>query len=106
MTLSVINFQTVTPTRVFDEANNIRTPLAPIDVHVYLDAPQRVDERGKRWIQHGRIRVREGADLQDGDEVPLAEGTFGVIGGMQMSRGNAITGTDFGWVRYAISKGG
>jgi hypothetical protein len=104
---NVVDYQTVTPTRVVDEANNVRTPIAPIDAHVYLDPPQPVTgERGKRFTQTGRIRVREGADLKDGDEITLAEGVFGIIGGPTMIRRNSLTGTDFGWVRYAIRKGG
>lgn len=115
MALNVINYQTVTPTRVVDEANNTRVPIAPIDVHVYLHAPQVAGvtaghgvppDSSKRWMQTGLIRVRQGADLRDGDEIPLPEGTFGVVGGPQMIRPNILTGNTFGWVRYAIRKGG
>lgn len=115
MTLNVVNYQTITPTRVVDEANNTRVPIDPIDAHVFLDPPAVAgvsgghgtpSDRGKRWVQNGKIRVREGADLKDGDEITLPEGTFGVVGPPTQSRRNSLTGTDFGWVRYAIRKGG
>lgn len=103
----VKEFTTVTPTRVADEANNTRTPIAPIDIVAYLDPPQVVaTERGKRYTQTGEIRVRPGSDLKDGDEIPLPEGTFGVVGGPRPLRKHPITGNTFGWVRYTIRKGG
>lgn len=104
---AVREFTTVTPTRSVDDANNVRTPITPVDIVVYLEPPQPVmGERGKRWIQSGLIRVRPGSDLQDGDEIPLPEGTFGVIGRAEPARAHPITGNTFGWVRYHIRKGG
>lgn len=103
----VREFVTVTPSRVVDDANNTRAPITPIDIVVYLDPPQPVaTERGKRWTQTGRIRVRPGSDLRDGDEIPLPEGTFGVVGKPEPGRKHPITSNTFGWVRYAIRKGG
>lgn len=105
--LDVTDYQTVTPTRVLDEENNTRTPLAPIDVVVFLDAPQVIETTaGKRYSQSGILRTRRGSDLQDGDEIDLPEGTFGVVGGPQQNRNHSLTGADFGWVRYTIRKGG
>lgn len=113
----VREFTTVTPTRPVDAANNTTVDLHPIDIVVYLDPPQVIgagayagqgltSDRGKRWMQTGKIRVRPGSDLRDGDEIPLPEGTFGVVGGPEPGRKHPITGNTFGWVRYAIRKGG
>lgn len=105
--LEVTDYQTVTPTRVIDEENNTRAPLAPIDVVVFLDAPQVVDTTaGKRYSQSGILRTRRGSDLQDGDEIDLPEGTFGVVGRPQQNRNHSLTGIDFGWVRYTIHRDG
>jgi hypothetical protein len=107
MLLDITDYTTITPTRVLDEANNTRTPITPIDAVWFLSEPVAVvTERGKRWIQNGILRTRKGCDLKDGDEVPLPEGTFGVVGGPMMNRLHSMTGSDFGWVRYAIRKGG
>lgn len=57
-------------------------------------------------MQTGELFVRRGSDLRDGDEIPLPEGIFGVIGGPQFDMNHPMTGHDFGWVRYAIRKGG
>lgn len=103
----VREFTTVTPTRVVDEANNVRVPIEPVDLVAYLDPPQAVvTERGKRWTQNGIIRVRPGSDLRDADEIPLPEGTFGVVGGPEPGRKHPVTGNTFGWVRYTIRKDG
>lgn len=111
--LEVTNFATVTPSRVTDDANNQTTELDPIDIVAFLSEPQAiVTERGKRWVQDGILRVRKKADgsappdLQDGDQVPLPEGVFGVVGGPGQNRVHSMTGEDFGWVRYRIRKGG
>lgn len=107
MLLNITNFITVTPTRVVDAANNTRVPIDPIDCVPFLNEPEEIlTERGKRWVQTGVLRVRRGSDLRDGDEVPLPEGTFGVVGGPQRNRNQSMTGADFGWVRYRIRKGG
>jgi hypothetical protein len=102
----ISNFLTVTPTRAVDEANNTRTPIAPIDVVPALHEPQITGERGKRFVQTGELFVRRGSDLKDGDEVPLPQGSFGVIGGAQFDVDHPMTGHNFGWVKYTIRRGG
>lgn len=110
--LNITNFQTVTPTRVVDEAENTRVPITAIDVVAFLDEPEVIvrgvlaDAHAKRYAQSGQLFTRRGSDLQDGDEVPLPQGTFGVIGGAQFDINHPMTGMDFGWVKYTIRRGG
>lgn len=107
MPLNISDYQTVIPTRVVDEANNTRVPLPPIDVVAFLDEPQvLLDSQGKRFVQNGILRVRRGSDLTVGDEVPLPEGIFGVVGAPTGNRNHCMTGADFGWARYKIRRGG
>ena len=107
MTLDITDYQTVIPTRVVDEANNTRASLPAIDVVAFLDEPQVLpDAQGKRFVQNGILRVRRGSDLKVGDEVPLPEGIFGVVGAPTGNRNHCMTGTDFGWARYKIRRGG
>ncbi|MDO3335156.1 hypothetical protein [Mycobacteroides abscessus] len=107
MPLNISDYQTVIPTRVVDEANNTRAPLPAIDVVAFLDEPQvLLDAQGKRFVQNGILRVRRGSDLKVGDEVPLPEGIFGVVGAPTGNRNHCMTGADFGWARYKICRGG
>ena len=110
--LNITTYDTFTPTRAVDAANNTRTPIAPIDAVAFLNEPTAVvGERGKRWIQDGVLRVRKNSDgtlpdLHEGDEILLPDGVFGVVGEPTMSRRQSMTGDDFGWARYQIRKGG
>jgi hypothetical protein len=109
--LDVSDFRTVTPTRAVDAANNTRADLAPIDVVAFLNDPEVVTtSTGKRYAQSGVLRVRRPAsgdlDLQNGDEITLPEGTFGIVGAPQRKRRHSLTGADFGWERFTIRKGG
>lgn len=107
MALSIKDFVTLTPKRTVDEANNIREPIAPIDCVPVLNEPTPVlNERSKRYIQTGDLYVRRGSDLKEGDEITLPQGVFGVVGGPQFDQNHAMTSTNFGWVLYAIRKGG
>lgn len=105
--LNISNYQTVTPMRVVDEANNVREPAAPIDVVAFIGPAEPVNgDRGKAYSQAGMLWTRRGSDLRDADEVTLAQGTFGVIGGPVYDQVHPMGGTDFGWVRYTIRRGG
>lgn len=108
--LRINHFQTVTPMRTVDEANNVRVPIAPIDCVPVLSEPSptngQVTERSKRYVQTGDLYVRRGSDLRDGDEITLSQGVFGVVGDVQFDMDHPMTGMDFGWVKYAIRKGG
>ena len=112
MRLDVTDYQTLTPRRPVDAANNTYTDLDPIAAVVFLDDPQPVlSDRGKRWTQDGLLRVRTdnglAPDLRAGDEITLPEGVFGVIADTRIPhRRHALTGDDFGWARYRIRKGG
>lgn len=105
--LNIAGFLTLTPMRTVDEANNIREPVAPIDCVPVLNEPSpMLNERSKRYVQTGDLYVKRGSDLRDGDEITLSEGVFGVVGGAQFDQNHPMTGTNFGWVLYAIRKGG
>jgi hypothetical protein len=105
--ITLTDYLTVTPTRVVDDAENIREAIAPIDCVPVLHAPQPVlNERSKRWTQTGDLYVRRGADLKEGDEITLPEGIFGVVGDSEYDQNHPMTSHDFGWVLYAIRKGG
>ncbi|WP_458317112.1 hypothetical protein [Mycolicibacterium brisbanense] len=106
--LNITDYQTLVPRRPVDLANNTYTDLDPIDAVVFLNEPQPVmTDRGKRFVQNGILRVRRGGDgLQEGDEITLPEGVFGVVSGSQNNRRHSMTGADFGWDRYSIRKGG
>lgn len=105
--LNISNYRTVTPTRVVDEANNTRQPITPIDVVVVIDPAQAVaGDLAKAYTQSGTLWTRRGSDLQDTDQVPLPQGVFGVVGGPTLDQDHPMTGTDFGWVRYNIRRGG
>lgn len=105
--LNISNFQTITPQRVVDEANNIREPIAPIDVVVFINPAEALaGDRGKGFSQSGTLWTRRGSDLRDADEVVVAQGVFGVVGGPVYDQDNPMTGTDYGWVRYTIRRGG
>lgn len=105
--LNITDYTTVTPTRVVDEENNVRVPITSIDVVVFLDAPVVVETpQGKKYTQAGVLRTKRESDLQDGDEIELPEGVFGVVGGPRQNRNHSMTGSDFGWARYTIRKGG
>lgn len=107
MLLDVTSTQTVTPRRPVDEENNTFDDLTPIDIVVFLNDPSVVETpQGKRYTQTGVIRTPRGVDLQDGDEIDLPEGTFGVVGADQRNRNHSLTGADFGWARFSIRKGG
>lgn len=107
MALNISNTQTVTPLRVVDEANNIREPIAPIEVVVFIGAAEpESGDRSKGFSQSGTLWTHRGADLRDADEVPLQQGLFGVVGGPGLDQDHPMTGTDFGWVRYTIRRGG
>ncbi|MCX8559775.1 hypothetical protein OS122_02530 [Mycolicibacterium mucogenicum] len=107
MAIALTAFLTLTPTRATDDANNERQPIAPIDCVPVLNEPQPVlSERSKRFVQTGDLYVRKGADLEDGDEITLPEGVFGVVGGPRFNQLHPMTKHDFGWVVYSIRKGG
>lgn len=107
MAIALTDFLTLTPTRAVDDANNEREPIAPIDCVPVLNEPQPVlNERGKRFTQTGDLYVRKGSDLKPGDEITLPEGVFGVVGKPQFDQLHPMNSHDFGWVVYAIRKGG
>lgn len=105
--LSITGFLSLTPTRIVDEANNVREPVTPIDCVPVLNEPSpMLNERSKRYTQTGDLYVKRGADLRDGDEITLPDGVFGVVGNAQFDQNHPMTGANFGWVKYAIRKGG
>ncbi len=105
--LNVNYYATTTPTRLVDPANNTRRPIAPIDYVLALNEPSPVlSDRSLRYVQTGMLFTRRGTDLQDSDEITIPEGTFAIVGGPQFDMNHPMTGSDFGWVKYSVRRGG
>jgi len=99
----------VTPQRaVSDFGESDWTDLPEIeDVVFVLDAPVAVTtESGARYTQDGSVFVPRGSDLRHGDRIPYQGTVYSVVGNVRWDMDHPLTRADFGYVEYAIRRGG
>ena len=81
--------------------------LEPVEVGYLLEDPKPVTDDGSTaYMQEGKLYAPRGYGLQHGDEIPLPEGAFKVVGGAQLDYVHPMNGHDYGYARYVIRLGG
>lgn len=106
--LTLPNAIEVTPKRstiVFGEKSSV--PMELVEIGYLLGAPNAVQtESGVRYTRSGTLYVARDVDLQPGDQIPLPEGTFGIVAPAELDYVSPMSGHDFGVKRLRIELGG